>query len=395
MKEIKPIINSILNDDLYKFSMQNAVIKKFPSAKVEYKFINRGKHKFPEGFGEELRKQVKYMEDLKLQKNEKDFLEANCTYFDNIYINYLSNYRYNSSEIGIIQSGNELDVSVSGFWHSTILWEVPVMAIISELYFLMTGQTADIRSEREKTNNNKAKLYGSNNIFYAEFGTRRRFSNDNQEEVIKDLKENYMFNRNFVGTSNVYFAMKYDLKVIGTHAHEWFMFHAAKYGYKMANHIAMENWIDVYRGDLGIALSDTFTTDVFLKTFDKKFAKLYDGVRHDSGEPIEFAKKIIDHYKKLGIDPMTKVIVFSDGVNPELAVKVKKYCIGKIMCSFGIGTNFSNDVGVKPKNIVIKMILAKPEDGEWVKCVKLSDDKGKNTGEPKEIEISQYTLNIN
>lgn len=389
------IITSILDNDLYKYSMMNAVMKKFPEAKVKYDFINRGNHKFPDGFGEALRKEVKSMESLTLTNDEKTWLSKTCPYFDHIFLNYLSGFRYDSSDIGIIQDGSNLKVSVEGFWAETILWEVPLMAIISELYFIMTGQEADIRVEREKTNSKKAKLYGMENIFYAEFGTRRRFSKTNQEEVVKDLKENHMFNKNFVGTSNVYLAMKYDLTPIGTHAHEWVSIISAKYGYKIGNFQSMKIWSDVYRGDLGIALSDTFTTGVFFKSFDKKFAKLYDGVRHDSGDAIEFADKVIEHYKKLGIDPMTKVIVFSDGVDPDLAVKVKKYCAGKIMCSFGIGTNFSNDVGVKPMNIVIKIVLAKPEGSdEWIKCVKLSDNEGKHTGDTKEIEISKYILNI-
>ena len=201
-------------------------------------------------------------------------------------------------------------------------------------------------------------------------------------------------NSNFVGTSNVYFAYKYNITPIGTHAHEWFMFHAAKYGYKMANHLSMENWTDVYRGDLGIALSDTFTTEVFFKSFDKKFAKLYDGVRHDSGDPIEFADKVIAHYEKLGIDPKSKAIVFSDSLNPEKAVKIKDHCRSKIKCSFGIGTNFSNDVGVKPLNMVIKMVEAKPEGEDWHHTIKLSDSKGKYTGNVDEIEMAKHVLNI-
>jgi len=188
--------------------------------------------------------------------------------------------------------------------------------------------------------------------------------------------------------------MKYKVKPIGTHAHEWFMFHAAKYGYKMANKLAMENWTDVFRGDLGIALSDTFTTEVFFKSFDRKFAKLYDGVRHDSGDAIEFADKVIQHYQSLGIDPKSKVIVFSDGLTPEKAVEIKNHCRSRIKCSFGIGTNFSNDVGPTPLNMVIKITEAKPEGEDWIHCIKLSDSKGKHTGDKKEIEVAKYMLNI-
>lgn len=153
-------------------------------------------------------------------------------------------------------------------------------------------------------------------------------------------------------------------------------------------------WSDVYEGDLGIALSDTYTTEVFFKGFKKKLAKLFDGVRHDSGDPFSFVDKVVDHYKKMKIDPMSKVIVFSDGLNPELAVEIKEYCAGKIKSSFGIGTNFSNDVGVKPLNIVIKVseVLVYKE---WYPCVKLSDNPGKHTGDPDEIKWCKGILRIN
>jgi nicotinate phosphoribosyltransferase len=230
-------------------------------------------------------------------------------------------------------------------------------------------------------------------VTVADFGTRRRFSFENQERVVNELKS--FGSTNFVGTSNVYFAMKYDVTPIGTHAHEWFMYHAAHYGYKFANKMAMENWVRTYRGDLGIALSDTFTTDVFFNSFDTKFAKLFDGVRHDSGDPLVFADKTIAHYAKLRIDPMSKTIVFSDALNPEAVETITKYCRGRIKISFGIGTNFTNDVGAKPLNIVIKLIEAKPEGQEWVSMVKLSDEPGKYTGKSQEIDLCKKVLGMN
>jgi nicotinate phosphoribosyltransferase len=172
------------------------------------------------------------------------------------------------------------------------------------------------------------------------------------------------------------------------------MFHAAKFGYKMANTLAMENWVNVFRGDLGIALPDTFTTNSFFKVFDRKFAKLYDGVRHDSGDPLLFADNVIDHYNKLGIDPKSKAIVFSDSLNPEKAKEIKDFCRGRIKCSFGIGTNFTNDVGVIPLNMVIKMTEAKPEGEEWIPTIKLSDNVGKHTGDEKEIQIAKHVLGL-
>ncbi len=183
--------------------------------------------------------------------------------------------------------------------------------------------------------------------------------------------------------------MKYETKPIGTHAHEWFMFHAAKYGYKMANLLGLEHWSDVYRGDLGIALSDTYTTEVFFQQFDKKLTKLFDGVRHDSGDPLEFTDKVIAHYKKNGIDPLSKTIIFSDGLDYEKVERIASYCEGKILHSFGVGTNFTNDVGLKPMNIVIKMTDALPEDDQWTPVIKLSDEPMKHTGDEDSIYIAK------
>jgi nicotinate phosphoribosyltransferase len=171
------------------------------------------------------------------------------------------------------------------------------------------------------------------------------------------------------------------------------MAHGALFGYRMANKLALDHWVDVYGGSLGIALSDTYTTDSFLKSFDMRLAKLFDGVRQDSGDPFEFADKAIEHYKKMGIDPMSKVIVFSDSLNIEKAVAIKEYCVGKIKSSFGIGTHLTNDVGVKPMNIVIKLSGVKVND-ELIPCIKLSDDKGKNMGDRKEIDLCKGMLRI-
>jgi nicotinate phosphoribosyltransferase len=183
-------------------------------------------------------------------------------------------------------------------------------------------------------------------------------------------------------------------KPIGTHAHEWFMFHAAKYGFKMANTIALENWIDIYRGDLGIALSDTFTTDEFFEVFDRKFSKLFDGVRHDSGDPLIFAEKTVLHYRSLSINPMSKTIIFSDSLNYKKVELIANYCKSKIGVSFGIGTNFSNDVGLTAMNIVIKMTEAMPENESWTPVVKLSDEPAKYTGETEAIQLAKKVLHI-
>lgn len=394
MKE--SIIRSILDNDLYKFTMQQAVIKLFPRYKVKYTFINRGKTKFPEGFGLKLREEIRKMEALSVSEGESDFLTRKCDEFlSPTYIDFLKGYKYNSSEIGVTQEGGDLKVTIEGYWYRTILWEVPLMALISELYFKLTGKNLDKgeRLELEKRNINKGKMAHVNNLKIADFGTRRRESFENHSIVVDDLKKCFMDDKWFVGTSNVHMAHKYNMTPIGTHAHEWFMFHAAKYGYKMANRLALENWVDVYQGSLGIALSDTFTTENFFKSFNKKYAKLFDGVRHDSGDAIEFADKVIAHYEKLGIDPKSKTIVFSDGLNIDKAIEINRHCRGKINCSFGIGTNLTNDVDLKPLNMVIKLTSVNI-DGDWIDTVKLSDNVGKHTGTEREIKLCKDILNI-
>jgi len=386
------MIMYLTDNDLYKFTMQHAVVKLFPYAKVRYRFINRGQTKFPEGFGENLRKQIHQMADIALTVDEKQFLARKCYYLPPTYLDFLSGYRYDPSEVGIIQTGNEVNISIEGFWYRTILWEVPLMAMVSELYFKMTNAETWDEAKILSVAQQKATKFNMLGINVADFGTRRRYSFKNQDRIVNTM---LTYGRpSFMGTSNVYFAMKYNLIPIGTHAHEWFMFHAAKYGFKMANKLSLENWVDVFRGDLGIALSDTFTTDVFFRSFDTKFAKLFDGVRHDSGDPIEFADKTIAHYKSLRIDPESKTIVFSDGLDPDTVDTIVKHCRGRIKMSFGIGTNLTNDVGVKPLNIVIKITDARPEGQDWISTVKLSDVSGKYTGDLETINLAKSILRI-
>lgn len=372
--------------------MQNAVVKLFPREKVKYKFINRDKDKFPEGFDKKLRKLVDEMASLKLKSDEETFIREKCYYLDPTYIDFLKGYRYNPKEIEINQKDGVLSVEIKGYWYRTILWEVPLLAIISELYFKLTKPKIYKKDKIAEIAKNKAIRYQNLNAKVADFGTRRRFSLSNHDLIIKTLSE--FPNTVFTGTSNLLLSKKYNVSPIGTHAHEWFMFHSAKFGYKLANKLALENWIKVYRGDLGIALTDTFTSDIFFESFDTKFAKLFDGVRHDSGDPIIFANKTINHYKKLNIDPISKTIVFSDSLNPDIVEKICNSCNGKIKISFGIGTNFTNDVGVKPLNIVIKMYEAKPEGHKWTPTVKLSDSHGKYTGDEKMINLCKEVLNI-
>ena len=383
---------SILDNDFYKFTMQYAVVHLFPRAKTKYNFINRGKHHFPPGFGESLRESVKAMASLQLTKEEKTFLAVTCPYLSPTYLDFLEGYRYDADEVTIGQNKKDLIVTIEGYWYRTILWEVPLLSIISELYYRMNNMQRFSDEEVYNITKQKIERYNSLHATIAEFGTRRRHSYEVHKIVMAALKENG--GGCFVGTSNVHLAHINNTKSIGTHAHEWFMFHAAQYGYKMANAMGLEHWAAIYRGDLGIALSDTFTSNVFFQQFDKKLAKLFDGIRHDSGDAIQFTQQAIDHYKALAINPFSKTIIFSDALNYDKVNRIISFAKDKIGLSFGIGTNFTNDVGLPPMNIVIKLVEAYPEGGPWTKVIKLSDEKGKYTGDADEIEIAKNILHI-
>lgn len=383
---------SILDNDFYKFTMQHAVVKLFPNAKAKYKLINRGQHEFPPGFAEELKAAIANMENLQLSKAEKEYLRVTCPYLDPTYLDFLQGYRYDSSEVEVLQNGSQLSVAISGYWYRTIMWEVPIMSLICELFYKSHRLERIGNDEVALIAEQKIKKYRELNITIADFGTRRRHSYDVHDLTINALKTYGA--GTFIGSSNVHLAMKYQTKPIGTHAHEWFMFHAAKYGFKMANSLGLENWADVYRGDLGIALSDTYTSEVFFSQFDKKFTKLFDGVRHDSGDPLDFADMTIAHYKNYGIDPTSKSIIFSDGLNFEKVKRIAEHCKDRIGMSFGVGTNFTNDVGLTPMNIVIKMTDTLPEDGKWTAVIKLSDEKRKYTGDKEMIFLAKKILEI-
>lgn len=387
----KLIICSLLDNDLYKLTQQNVVIKLFPNVDVRYEFVNRGKTEFPEGFGVALEKQVYAMSSLSFHDYDLDYLSRTCYYFDRTYIDFLKGSRLNHKDVTISQNGGELSIIIEGPWYRTILWEVPLMALISELYFEMTNQICEYTGEMAEKIAEKGRIIHSNNMKVADFGTRRRYSLDNHHRVIKFLT--CFGQENFVGTSNLMLAREFNIKPIGTMAHEYIQFHAAFYGFAQANRMALDNWSKVYRGALGIALTDTFTSDNFYDNFDLYLSKLFDGVRHDSADPFEFGEKTISHYKKMGIDPMSKTIVFSDGLTIEKAVEIYKYFEKKIKCSFGIGTSLTNDVGFKALNMVIKMFATKI-NGRWIDTVKLSDTPGKHTGNPVTIERCKQDLAI-
>lgn len=394
------IIQSIIDSDLYKFTMQNAVIHSFPRLFVEYEFFNRNDVDFPEDFDIHIKKELNLMRELYLKKHEKDFMEKTCGRFlPPTYFDFLESYRYDPSEVMVYMEGKKLRIKIKGYWYRTILWEVPLMALISELYFKLTlgdkYPSNDYLVNTFKSKNiDKATTLKQNDCLFSEFGSRRRFSFENQSNIVQILKQ--YGGSSFVGTSNCYLAMLNDCKPSGTMAHEWIMAISAIYGYRSGNKEAMLKWIDSYSGDLGIALTDTFGTDIFLKTFGLKEAKLFDGVRHDSGDPFVYVDKIVEHYKSLGINPNDKTIVFSDGLDIELCIKLRNYCRNKIKPAFGIGTHFTNDfksIGITPLNMVIKITKVRI-DGEWVGCVKLSDNFGKHTGTIEDISDCKRNLRI-
>lgn len=385
------IIKHFTDNDLYKFSVMLAIQKLYPWAYVKYAFTNRGGTQFPEGFAERMREEVAAMADLKLTQEEKKFVKTKCYFFDPVFVDFLEGFRYKPEEVTIVQEGGDLSVIIEGYWYRTVLWEVPLLAIISELYFKMTGATPAAVEEKAVV---KAKALSGIEADYSEFGTRRRFSFEVQDKVVGALKAHS--GEYFKGTSNVYLAMKYNTTPIGTMPHEWFMYHGAIYGYRSANIKGLEAWVDVYDGSLGIALTDTYTTDAFFDSFSLKHAKLFDGVRHDSSDPLVFADKAIRFYEKNRIDPTSKTLVFSDSLNLESVKAIKNHVAGRMHDTYGIGTFFSNDVGVKPLNIVIKLTDVKvhKKDSNYLKAVKLSDVAGKHTGDEREIDLSLRTMGL-
>ena len=384
------ILNSLLDNDLYKLTQQNAVLELFPDAQVEYRFKNRGKQKFNSKFLEALRIEIHNMSSLGLRNNEYKWLKKTCPYLKRWYLEYLKNYRYNPNQvIAILDGSDNLVLTIKGPWCETILYEVPLMAMISEIYFEKCDKNWNYEGQEEKVNENFIKLH-RNSCNYVDFGTRRRRSFQTQDLVVRNFtrlqKESRVETWGFKGTSNVHLAMKHGVKQIGTCAHEFFMGISVLEGLRHANYFAMYNWAKIFGTSLGTILTDTYKVDNFLKNFNRRFAMLFEGTRHDSGDWKEFTDKIIQHYKNLKINPLHKTIVFSDGLNVDKAIEINNYCKNKIQCSFGIGTHFTNLFENSPAlNMVIKMWSC-----EGVPVVKLSDSPGKETGDKDAIRVAKW-----
>lgn len=379
-----PIIKSILDNDFYAFTQQNAitVYLREREAIVKYDFTNRRPEgKFNDNFANAFHDEIDTMSALVLQPNEAAWLRDRVPWLGTSYLEYLRNYRYDPKEISFVVKDGELQLEINGTWERTILWEVPLMALISELFFKHCDTNWTMEGQTTKAESKRHALEG---IPHSDFGTRRRRNYDTQDILVETLKQS----PSFMGTSNVHFAMKHNVRTMGTQAHQWYMAISALESLRRANHYGMKLWHEIYQGRLGIALTDTFGSDAFFKDFDLPLAELYDGVRHDSGPPLAFAKKAISHYEQLGIDPKTKTIIFSDSLNCSVATSLYDTLKDQIKVSFGIGTDFTNSFSNSPAlNIVIKMWSC-----NHIPVVKLSDVPSKEIGDCDALRVARWTF---
>ncbi|MDE6856610.1 MAG: nicotinate phosphoribosyltransferase, partial [Muribaculaceae bacterium] len=325
---MRQIINHFTDDDLYKFTMCCAVIDNYPRTQVRYRFIDRNNTVYPAGFADELRAQIKMLENLVITEEEVCFMRRKCYYIPDWFYTYLKGYRYDSRWVHVEQDADgHLSIDFEGNWSDTILLEVKVLAIISELYYIMTGQDAALDYDAYYSHTYaKGERLLQAGCSYSDMGTRRRASFQAQDTAIRAMKDADMAGEHpgrFAGTSNVYFAMKYDLMPVGTMAHEIIAAIAGMYGPQMANHLAMEIWANTYRGALGTFLYDTYGWRIFSLNFSEDYANLFKGLRVDSGDNHEQLDLICEKYRSLNIDPRTKQVIFSNGLNTDEAIELQ------------------------------------------------------------------------
>ncbi len=396
------IITHFTDDDLYKLTMCCAVIDNYPRAQVKYAFTDRDSTPYPPGFADELRRQIELLEGVCVTDEEIAFMKRRCPYIPFWFYNFLKGYRFRREWVSVSQDASgQLSVGFEGCWSDTILLEVKVLAIISELYYDMTGESRKLDLEAYYGKSwDKARRLIEAGCSFSDFGTRRRASFAAQDVVVRAMSEcggETPGPGRFVGTSNVYFAMKYDLVPVGTMAHEFVCAIAGMFGPQMANHLAMRAWSTTYRGALGTFLYDTYGWRIFSLNFSEDYANMFKGLRVDSGDNYEQLERIRRKYLSLGIDPATKQVVFSNALTTEEAVRLQNHAAGKCIPSFGIGTHFTNDFpGVKPRNIVIKLTDVKiTESWDFYNSTcKLSEDKGKHTGNPATVRRFMEALNM-
>jgi nicotinate phosphoribosyltransferase len=399
-------MSRFLDIDAYKLSMGQAVAQHYPNAEAQYELIVRGPVKWPPIFRTFMRDIHQFCDEMpSMTREEREFLEKHCSHLTPFYRDFLAGYKYDPSEISHcgLDSKGKFHLGISGKWYRNIHWETQLMALISEIYHQCTTGRLSSSSETLENIKTAAAFKGAAleqvGAHYAEGGTRRRHSLLVQDAVVEQLASYVGPHRRFkgfVGTSNVALAMKYGVAPIGTQAHEWHMFHGATFGYLNATRIALQKWMETYEGRLGIALTDTYTLKEFLRSFGPQFARLFDGVRQDSGDPRAFTEAMIPHYEKLGIDPASKTIIYSNDLNAERMCELQKLTRGRIKASFLAGNSWSCDVpGVTPLNMVIKMTRCRLDPSQqWRDTVKLSDDASKNTGNPEEIRRCKEILGI-
>ena len=391
------MILSVLDTDLYKFSTSNAYFQLYPLAEGTFRFQDRAKEVYDEDFLAALKAEIAKLGALSLTAGEFAYVTRKIRYISRSYWEWLSGFRFNADKVEVsLDAEGHLQMEVTDYLYKVTLYEVPLLAIVAELRNRRKGVVADPKKALALLEE-KMKLANDNALTFSEFGTRRRFSSALHEIIVKGLKDGCP--KYCAGTSNVYFAMKYGMTPIGTFPHEWVMFHSGVFGYKRANYLSLEDWIKVYDGALGTALIDTFTTRSFLHTLTMKQAKLLDGFRQDSGDEKEVGEKIIARLEEFGIDPSTKVIVFSNALTFPRYKEIADYFRGRVKISAGIGTNLTCDPGIegyKPANIVMKLSRCRMSGKDpWEKVVKISDDTGKHMGDDREFEIATYSLHLN
>ncbi len=370
------IIRSLLDTDLYKFSMMQVVLHHFPGAQVEYQFKCRTEGADLRPCLDEIRAEVALLCTLRFRETELAYLRS-LRFLKSDFVDFLGLFQFNHKYIDIGPRPDVdgcIEINIRGPWLHTILYEIPVLAIVSELYSRRMQPEADLAEGRRRL---QAKIGLVRTVEpeldfkISDFGTRRRFALAWHEEIIATLKREVP--QHFAGTSNVLLAWRNGVLPLGTMAHEY-MQACQALGPRLrdAQMFAFDKWAQEYRGDLGIALSDTYGMDAFLRDFDMFFCKLFDGARHDSGDPFEWGERLIAHYQKNRVDPRTKTLIFSDQLSFPLAIDIARRFHGRARTSFGIGTNLTNDLGFTALNVVIKMTEC---NGQPV--AKVSDAPGK------------------
>ena len=377
---MKQIITSLLENDLYKFSMGQAIYHHFSDYKTTWSFKCRNEDvKFSKEVVEEIKHQIRMYCALRFSEDELEYLN-NIRWIKGSYVDFLRLWqpRYEDFHFDTDEDGH-FYLETTGTWLNTSMYEIPALAIINEVYFRMTYDYDELFEQFKKKAIEKCEKVQSGEYelnSYSEFGLRRRLSAEAQEFIVQELAQHRNPLSHFLGTSNVYLAKKYGLTPVGTMAHEWIMCVGQgdhKHNPAYSNFFALNAWVDEYGVLNGTALTDTITTDCFLRDFRLTFSTLFSGVRHDSGDPFAWGDKMIEHYKNLGIDPKTKTLLFSDSLNFEKATKLCRYFKDRCKVAFGIGTYLSNDTSVKPLNIVMKVTKCNGQD-----VAKVSDVEGKS-----------------